>query len=158
MTALNVTDVVLPPWNLKLVGLKVHGHKPVDTIDDNSFLSCSAQGCHGAAFKTAPGQRYTGVPLYLLMGQVDGGKDMTYNAALARKGYRIRLYSSNGLTVTISSKVTVQRSSIIVANDLNGVDLGSLYYPLRLVGPKKYIPVGKYLGRITKIVMLPAVK
>ncbi len=158
VTALNVKDEVLPPWNLKLVGLKIHGHKPTDTIDDNSFLSCSAQGCHGAAFKTAAGQRWTGVPLYMLMGQVDGGKDMTYNAALARKGYRIRIYSSNGRTVTISSKATVRRSSIIVANDLNGVDLSSLYYPLRLVGPKKYISVSKYLGRITKIVMLPALK
>jgi len=99
----------------------------------------------------------------MLIGQVDGGKDMTYNAALARKGYRIRLYSASGKTVTLSSKITVQRvsgklvprSSIVVANSAGGAALTSSYSPLRLVGPAKYVPASKRLGRITKIVMLP---
>ena len=92
------------------------------------------------------------------MGEVDGGKDMTYNAALARKGYRIRIYSTKGHNVTISSKVTVRRSSVIVANGLSGAALSDLYYPLRLVGPKKFVPKSKSLGRISKIVMLPPAK
>ena len=154
VTRLNVRDQVLSPWTLKLIGLKKNGTKPTDTIDQNTYQSCSAQGCHGAAFKIA-GQAWTGVPLYLLMGEVDGGKDMTYNAKLARKGYRIRLYPASGKAVTIDSNVTVRRSSIIVANGVDGAALSDLYYPLRLVGPPKYVPAGKRLGRITKIVMLP---
>ena len=158
VTKLNVRDQALASWKLKLVGLKIHGKQPTDTIDQNTYQACSAQGCHGSALKTAGGQRWTGVPLYLLMGQVDGGKDMTYNAALARKGYRIRLYSTNGRSVTISSKVTVRRTSIVVANGVDGAALGSLYYPLRLVGPTKYVAAGSFLGRIYKIVMLPRVQ
>ena len=155
VTKLNVRDQVLAPWQVKLVGLKRNGVRPTDVIDNQSYQTCAAEGCHGSSFKTADGQRWTGVPVYMLMGQVDGGKDMTYNAALARRGYRIRFYSTNGRHVTISSKVTVDRRSIIVANGVSGAALGTTYYPLRLVGPTKYVSSRKYLGRINRIVMLP---
>jgi len=151
---LTVRDQVLPSWNLSLVGLKSHGTRPTDVIDTQSYQSCAAPGCHGVGWKAPDGVRWTGVALYMLIGQVDGGKDMTYNARLARKGYRIRFYSSTGKTVTLSSKITVRRSSIVVANSAGGA-LASQYYPLRLVGPTKYVPASKRLGSITKIVMLP---
>ncbi len=151
---LNVRDQVLPSWNLTLVGLKSHGTRPTDVIDTQSYQSCAAPGCHGVGWKAPDGVRWTGVALYMLIGQVDGGKDMTYNARLARKGYRIRFYSATGKTVTLSSKITVRRSSIVVANSAGGA-LASQYYPLRLVGPAKYVPASKRLGQITKIVMLP---
>jgi len=154
VVTLNVRDQVLPPWNLMLVGLKSHGTRPTDVIDMQSYQSCAAPGCHRVGWKAPNGQSWTGVALYMLIGQVDGGKDMTYNAALARKGYRIRLYSAAGETVTLDSRVTVRQSSIVVANSAGG-DLVSQYYPLRLVGPAKYVPAAKRLGRITKIVMLP---
>ena len=57
--------------------------------------------------------------------------------------------------MTISSKVTVRRSSVLVANAVDGAAPVTGLYPLRLVGPPKYVPASKYLGRITKIVMLP---
>jgi hypothetical protein len=151
---LNVRDFTPQEWQLKLVGLKRNGAKPTRTFSRNHFESCSAPGCHGAAF-TVSGQQWTGTPLYLLVGEVDGGRDMTYSAALARKGYRIRLYSASGTSVTISSKVTVRRSSVLVANAVDGAAPVTGLYPLRLVGPPKYVPASKYLGRITKIVMLP---
>ena len=151
---LNVRDQVLPSWSLTLIGLKTHGTRPTDVIDTQSYQSCAAPGCHGVGWKARDGVRWTGVALYMLIGQVDGGKDMTYNAALARKGYRIRLYSATGKTVTLSSKITVRQSSIVVANSAAGA-LTSQYYPLRLVGPAKYVPASTSLGRITKIVMLP---
>jgi len=154
VTKLNVRDQVLATWKLKLVGLAIHGKKPTKTIDQNTYQACSAKGCHGSAL-TVGGQRWTGVPLYLLMGEVDGGKDMTYNADLARKGYRIRFYSTNGRTVTINSKVTVRRASVMVANGVAGAALSSPYYPLRLVGPTKYVSAHSLLGRISKIVMMP---
>jgi hypothetical protein len=154
---LNVRDVdetLVVPWKVTLVGLKSHGTRPTNVIDMQSYQSCAAPGCHGVAWKAPDGVRWTGVALYMLIGQVDGGKDMTYNARLARKGYRIRLYSAAGKSVTLSSKITVRRSSIVVANSAGG-DLVPAYYPLRLVGPAKFVPAGKRLGSITKIVMLP---
>ena len=151
---LNVRDFTPQEWQLKLVGLRRNGTKPTRTFSRNNFEGCSAPGCHGAAFKVS-GQQWTGTPLYLLMGEVDGGRDMTYNAKLARKGYRIRLYPTSGKPVTISSKVTVERSSVLVANAVDGAVPGTGLFPLRLVGPPKYVPASKYVGRITKIVMLP---
>ena len=155
VSILNVVGATLKEWQLKLVGLKnKHGVKPTRVFTRNNFEGCSAPGCHGAVFN-GYGKQWTGTPLYLLMGEVDGGRDMTYNAALARKGYRIRLYSASGASVTISSKVTVRRSSVIVANGHDGAALHDLFYPLRLVGPPAYTPANTRLGRITKIVMLP---
>jgi hypothetical protein len=154
VVTLNVRDQVLPSWSLAVIGLKAHGKRPTDVIDTQSYQSCAAPGCHGVGWKASDGVRWTGVALYMLIGQVDGGKDMTYNAALARKGYRIRLYSSTGKTVTLSSKVTVRRSSIVVANSAGGA-LTSEFYPLRLVGPSKYVPASKRLGQIVKIKLLP---
>jgi hypothetical protein len=154
---LNLRDQTLAPWQLKLVGLKVNGQKPSDVIDAQSYQSCAAPGCHGTTWTSSVGQSWSGVPLYLLMGEVDGGKDMTYNAKLARAGYRIRLYNAAGTYVTLSSTVTVNRSSIVVANS-NGGALGTKYYPLRLVGPVKWVPQAKRLGTITRIVMLPRLR
>ena len=45
-------------------------------------------------------------------------------------------------------------TNIILANKLDGVrPHGTAYYPLRLVGPR--IGADKFLGRITKIHLLP---
>ena len=155
VTELNVRDFSPPDWQLQLVGLKKNGVAPTRTLTRNDFQGCAAPDCHGAAFKVS-GQEWTGTPLYLLVGEVDGGKTtMTYNATLARKGYRIRLYSASGKSVTISSKVTVKRSSVLVADEVAGAVPGTDFYPLRLVGPTKYVPKSNYLGDITKIVMLP---
>ena len=44
VTQLNVRDQVLPPWNLKLVGLKINGTRPTDTIDQNTYQSCCCAG------------------------------------------------------------------------------------------------------------------
>ena len=154
VVTLNVRDQAAPSWNLTLVGLKKQGVAPTDVIDTQSYQSCAATGCHLAGWKAADGTSWTGVALYMLIGQVDGGKDMTYNAALARKGYRIRLYSSSGKTVTLSSRITVRRSSIVVANSAGGA-LTTQYYPLRLVGPSKLVPAKLRLGQIVKIRMLP---
>ena len=151
---LNVRDQVLPSWSLTLVGLKRHGKAPTDVIDTQSYQSCAAPGCHGVGWKAPDGVSWTGVALYMLIGQVDGGKDMTYNASLARKGYRIRLFSASGKYVTLSSRITVRRSSILLANSAGGA-LVAKYYPLRLVGPKKFVPARQRLGQIVKIKMLP---
>jgi hypothetical protein len=157
VSLLNLRDQAVPEWGLKLVGLKIKGKRQIVTEARNAIEGCSRPGCHGRGVAIA-GARWSGVPLWRLMGVVDGGashKGHSYNAALARKGYRIRLYNAAGKYVTISSKVTPFRNSIIVANQVGGAVPGAGYYPLRLVGPAKYVPAAKRLGRITKIVMLP---
>ena len=82
---------------------------------------------------------WTGVPLFLCIGKVDGGKGHggygAYNEALALRGYRIRLFNASGRYVTIGSRLIMNRSRIILANKVDGKELTSAY-PLRLVGPR----------------------
>lgn len=158
VSTLNLRDQAVTEWNLRLVGLKIKGKRQVVTETRNAIEGCAQPNCHKSGWTDAGHQAWTGVPLWRLMGVVDGGprhKDRSYNAALARKGYRIRLYNAAGKYVSISSKLTPYRNSIVLANEVAGAAPGSGYYPLRLVGPKKFVPASKRLGRITKIVMLP---
>ena len=137
-------------FSLKLTGLKVKGKRPTRTISRNDFQSCV--NCHGSHY-TVSGQRWSGVPLYMLVGEVDGGGDMTYSAALARKGYRIELISTTGKVRFVSSRVIIDKRNIVVAWRLNGVVLGNSAFPLRLIGPK--LKASQELGRIKSIVLLP---
>lgn len=157
VSTLNLRDQALPEWSLKLVGLKIRGVRQVVKESRNAIEGCSRPGCHGSG-RTISGVRWRGVPLWRLLGVVDGGarhKGHSYNATLARKGYRIRLFNAAGKYVTISSKITPYRNGIVLANQARGAVLKSRYYPLRLVGPAKWIPSSKRLGRIVKIKMLP---
>jgi len=160
VSTLNLRDQALPEWGLKLVGLKIKGKRQTITEPRNAIEGCSRPGCHGSS-RVISGNRWSGVPLWRLMGVVDGGarhKGHSYNAALARRGYRIRFFNAAGRCVTISSKGTAYRNGIVMANQVNGAVPGTKYYPLRLVGPAKYVPGSKRLGRIVKIVMLPKAK
>ena len=76
-----------------------------------------------------------------------------YNEALALKGYRIKLTSASGKSVIIGSKVIRNRARNLLANKLDGADLGAMLYPLRLVGPN--VKTSQFIGRVTKIQMLP---
>jgi len=147
----------LPNWTVKMYGLKIKGKKQqTSTLDRASYLSCAAPGCHGAAWTDKAQAAWTGVPLFLIMGRVDGGKTHdygAYNEALALKGYRIKLTSASGTSVIIGSKTIRNRARNLLANKLDGADLGTTLYPLRLVGPN--LKTSQFLGRITKIQMLP---
>ena len=105
----------------------------------------------------APAQTWAGVPLFLCIGKVDGGKGHggygAYNDALALKGYRIKITSATGASVIIGSRVIRNQDKIILANKLQGSELGGDYYPLRLVGPK--IGSKSFIGQIVKIQLLP---
>ena len=147
----------MPNWTVKMYGLKIKGKKQqTSTLDRASYLSCAAPGCHGAAWTDKADAVWTGVPLFLIMGRVDGGKSHdygAYNEALALKGYRIKLTSASGKSVIIGSKVIRNRARDLLANKLDGADLGASLYPLRFVGPD--VKSSQFLGRITKIQMLP---
>ena len=145
------------PWTVKMYGLKRHdGTRQTATLDRGSFFSCAAPGCHGSTWVSPTDRAWSGVPLFLIVGKVDGGKKHdygAYNEALALKGYRIKLVSAGGKYVIIKSRTIRNRARIVLANKLQGVELTATYYPLRLVGP--YVGSGKYLGRISRIVLLP---
>jgi len=147
------------PWKVRMYGLRrANGTRQTATLDRGSFFSCAAPGCHGATWVSPTAKSWSGVPLFLIIGKVDGGKSHdygAYNEALALKGYRIKLVNASGKSVIIKSRAIRNRWRIVLANKLQGVELTAKYYPLRLVGPSRYVPTYKYLGRITKIVLLP---
>ena len=155
VNTLNVRDFVAKNWSLKLTGLKIKGKRPTRTITRNDFQGCAQPNCHGSSYKAA-GNTWSGVPLYLLVGEVDGGKDMTYNAALAHKGYRIRLTSTTGKVRYVSSRTIIYKSRIVLADQLNGAVLGKSLFPLRLMGPK--LASSQKLGRIRSVALLPLKK
>ena len=155
VNTLDVRDVVAKSWSLKLTGLRVKGKRPTRTITRNDFQGCAQPNCHGATYKLF-GQKWSGTPLYLLVGEVDGGADMTYNAALALKGYRIELVSTTGKVRFVSSRAIIDKRSIVVANELNGAALGASLFPLRLIGPK--LTAAQDLGRLESITLLPLAK
>jgi len=147
------------PWTVKMYGLKnKRGKRQTYTLDRLSYDSCATPGCHGSSWTSpAPAQTWAGVPLFLCIGKIDGGKGHggygAYNEALALKGYRIKLTSATGATAVIGSRTIRNQEQIILANKLQGSELTTDYYPLRLVGPK--IGSKSFIGQIVKIQMLP---
>jgi hypothetical protein len=150
VTSLDVLDTVVKDWSLKLAGLKINGKRQTRTITRNDFQSCV--NCHASSYE-ASGRTWSGTPLYYLIGEVDGGKTMAYNATLARRGYRIRLTSTTGKSRIVSSRTIIHRRSIVLAWQRDGVVLGSSLFPLRLIGPR--LTTSQQLGRIAKIQLLP---
>jgi DMSO/TMAO reductase YedYZ molybdopterin-dependent catalytic subunit len=148
-------------WKVKMYGLmRKNGTRQTYTLDRVSYDSCAAPGCHGESWvQPTTKKTWSGVPLFLCIGKVDGGPGHdsynAYNEALALKGYRIKLVSATGKYVILGSRTIRNKTSIILANKLMGSDLTAKYYPIKLVGPAKYVPSYKSIGRITKIVMLP---
>ena len=147
-------------WSVRMTGLKIKGKRQTYTLDRASYDSCSTPGCHGASWvDTATTKTWTGVPLFLCIGKIDGGKGHggygAYNEALARKGYWIKVMSASGKYVLISSKTIINRDKVVLAGKLMGSELTADYYPLRLVGPVKRVPANKRIGQITKIKLLP---
>jgi DMSO/TMAO reductase YedYZ molybdopterin-dependent catalytic subunit len=147
------------PWEVKMYGLKNKaGKRQTYTLDRQSYDSCATPGCHGSAWTDpATKKTWTGVPLFLCIGKVDGGKGHggygAYNEALALKGYRIKITSATGASAIIGSRTIRNQDKIILANKLMGSELTSDYYPLRLVGPR--IGSKDFVGKIVKIQLLP---
>lgn len=148
-------------WRVKMYGLKRNnGSRQTYTLDRGSFDSCSAPGCHGVTWvNPADKKSWSGVPLFLCLGKVDGGKGhdsyTAFNDALALKGYRIKLVASTGKYVVVGSRTVRNRTNILLASKFMTGELAAKWAPLRLVGPVKQVPTSKWLGRISKIYLLP---
>jgi DMSO/TMAO reductase YedYZ molybdopterin-dependent catalytic subunit len=133
-------------WTLDLTGAI---QSPVTR---DSYQSCGAPSCHGSLYTDENGQNWVGVPLWLLVGEVDDAdshSDVAYNRALADSGYSIDIVDADGITVTLDSKVIKEDNQVIVAHLVNDGELPDMYYPLRLVGSN--VQNDQMIGQITKM-------
>jgi len=133
-------------WSLTLGGSKQ------EVVDRNTFQSCGAASCHQSTWTDDQGQVWAGVPLYLIAGRVDDEithDGPAYNRDLANAGYLIELIAADGYTTTIDSQAAYYNRKILVANQVNGVELPDKYFPLRLVGDE--LDKGQRIGALSEI-------
>jgi DMSO/TMAO reductase YedYZ molybdopterin-dependent catalytic subunit len=123
-------------------------------VTRDSYQSCSAPSCHGTNWQDENGQNWVGVPLWLLVGEVDDAdshSDQAYNRALADAGYTVDIVSTDGTTVTLDSKAIKEDNQFIIANTVNDGELPDMYYPLRLVGSS--VQNDQMIGKISQIIV-----
>lgn len=123
-------------------------------VDRGSYYSCASPGCHGVEWQDENGQTWAGVPLWLLVGEVDdedSHSDTAFNEALASTGYTVDVVGSDGYTVTFESVSISQNGNIILAYLVNNSELPEKYYPLRLVGSD--METGQMVGQVVKIIV-----
>ena len=107
-------------------------------LDRAAYVNCASPGCHGSGWVDGQGQRWEGIPLYLITGLVDDGQKHdagAYNARLAKKGYEIQIETIDGEVITIDSRVIAGKNSVVLTSKVDGGELPDEYFPLRLVGP-----------------------
>ena len=140
-------------WTLALSG------RLTEQIDRSTFESCAAAGCHGQTWTAADGTKWSGVPLYNLVGRVDdenAHEGPAYNRELAKAGYEVEIVKADGSSIKVSSETMFYNKDLIVAFKLNDKALPEEYWPLRLIG--KGIDAVDMVGQITNIKVLPPVK
>jgi DMSO/TMAO reductase YedYZ molybdopterin-dependent catalytic subunit len=156
-------QVVDGHWSVKWVNrVEVHPVGQTWTLDlsgaisspvtRDSYQSCGSPGCHGVSWQDENGQNWVGVPLWLLVGEVDDADSHTenaYNHTLAEAGYTIDLVAGDGYTVTLDSQTIDENNDILVAHLVNNGELPEQYYPLRLVGSG--LDKSQMVGQIIRI-------
>ncbi len=133
-------------WTLDLSGAIT------SPVTRDSFQSCGSPSCHGTSWQDENGQNWVGVPLWLLVGEVDDSDSHTENAfnhALADAGYTIDVVGADGYKVTLNSQDIKENNAILVAFMVNDGELPEQYYPLRLVGTG--LDKNQMVGQITRI-------
>jgi len=150
-----VTQIRLKPmaeeWSLQLEGART------ETMDRNTFESCSAPGCHQAVWTDEDGNDWMGVPLYYLAGRVDDGvihEDRAYNDDFALAGYTLELFAQDGYSVSIDSQVSNFNRDILVSSLVNGEPLDEANFPLRFVGAG--LEKKDMVGQLVQIILSPA--
>lgn len=123
-------------------------------VTRDSFQSCGSPSCHGTAYQDENGQNWMGVPLWVLVGEVDDAdthSEEAYNLSLADAGYTVDITSLDGKTVTLDSQKIKKDNQVLIAHSVNDGELPDLYYPLRLVGTS--LQPDQMLGKISSIVV-----
>lgn len=124
------------------------------TVTRDSFESCGSPSCHGKTYQDENGQNWLGVPLWILVGDVDDADDHSetaYNVELAEEGYDIDLINEDGEMVTLDGSAIIKDNQVILANKVNDAELPDLFFPLRLVGTN--VDQKMMLGKISEIVV-----
>jgi DMSO/TMAO reductase YedYZ molybdopterin-dependent catalytic subunit len=146
VTRINIKDMA-EDWTLQLEGALI------EDMDRATFESCAAANCHQATWTDADGQVWTGVPLWLLAGRIDGGDkhgDEAYNQTLAQQGYALDVIAADGYSVSIESKRFDQNDAILLAHLVNDELLAEKHFPLRLVGAD--LEKSEMVGQVVQIV------
>jgi hypothetical protein len=148
---ITVTGGQVKQWSFTL-----KGPKKTSVITRKDYESCTAPSCHSNKTVKYKGHSYSGLPLYYLVGKVDDNKDSNnwgdFNRNLARKGYTIQFVNGKGKTVSISSKLLVNRpTNIILAWQKDGKELTGSAGPLWLRGPVTKIKISKQIGGLTRM-------
>jgi DMSO/TMAO reductase YedYZ molybdopterin-dependent catalytic subunit len=153
-----VTKIELKPlgeeWSLGLNGVIT------DTLDRNTFQSCTAPGCHQATWTDDKAQTWVGVPLWLLAGRVDD--QIRHNGPaffdlLATLGYSVQVVASDGYSTTLEISQLAYNNNILLAYLVDDNPLPEKYFPLRLVGTD--LDKGEMVGAVKQVNLLidPAV-
>jgi DMSO/TMAO reductase YedYZ molybdopterin-dependent catalytic subunit len=120
------------PWTLKLEGAIT------ENMDQATFESGAAIGCHGLKWTDDQNRAWEGIPLWYLVGRVDDPtethKGDAFSDALADKGYEVHLVGSDGTMQKLTSAQVKRNDGLIVAYKRDGSPLPENQWPLRLVG------------------------
>jgi len=120
------------PWALKLDGAIV------ENMDQATFESGAAIGCHGVNWTDDQGHAWEGIPLWYLVGRVDDPVDThkgdAFSDALADAGYEVQLIASDNFTLRLTSAEVKRNDALIVAYKCDSSPLPEIQWPLRLVG------------------------
>ena len=140
---------VQQPWTLSLQGAIT------EDMDQSTFESGAAPGCHGTNWTDANGNVWTGIPLWYLVEYVDDSETMDTLAdakAVWDKGFEVHIANSNGDIVMYTSQEIKQNDKIIVAYQLDGKPLSNKQWPLALVGSG--VDSQHQISMITKIKLI----
>ena len=123
-------------WVLKLTGA---AEARMDRSTFESLATCPMSPHPGADWKIGDAT-YAGVPLWALASVVDNiepaDSHYTFDKALARAGYTVRVISADGTFVDLASKDLIYESGIFIAFTRNGALLDEAEGPLMLTGAK----------------------
>jgi DMSO/TMAO reductase YedYZ molybdopterin-dependent catalytic subunit len=140
-------------WSLHLEGYMD------EDIDQNTFESCSAPGCHGASWTDDQNRQWEGVPLWMLVGRVDDDNNhsketQAFNDTVADAGYEVEVIAADGYSKTFTAEQIKRNNDYIISYRRDGEPLPENQWPLRLVGPD--MTKGDMVGQIATIkVVLP---
>jgi DMSO/TMAO reductase YedYZ molybdopterin-dependent catalytic subunit len=119
-------------WVLHLQG------QTTEEMDRATFESGAAPLCHGQSWSDGDGHKWTGIPLWLLVGRVDDDvkhETRAFNDRLAEAGYTVEVVAADGYSVSFDSETIMFDNELLVAHLMDDQPLESKHFPLRLVGP-----------------------
>ena len=147
LVRIEIPELQTPPaaegsWNLSLKG-KISDVMSQTELEQGIY--CPNSG-HLVEWTDGNGDKWSGMPLWLLAGWVDDRKPHSYDFVQASAGYKVVVKASDGYSFDFDSKDINKSDDYIIANKLNGEPLTDSW-PLRLVGPGVATEDGSLTGK-----------